>query len=353
MSKKMPIDIGELVQTVANVGQERDLPVYVDLVFDPTANDELIDAILDAFPEDAEGVFIEHEVIGTKVPDLSVPCDLCVIVGGDSLLLGDTASAARAKGIPAVVAIARGKTYFSDDPASAQAYVDATIEANREGQTTNAAGTASVAAPAVGKGVPVDDIIDIDLDGSNPRPLEELGAWIVANAPAKRISMAADFPFLRHPLAVDIMRQNAIQNGAVGLVFFLPGADMPVITLNQAIMAIQIAAIYGEPLTMDRAKEIAVVVAGGFGFRTLSRSLVSVVPVLGWAIKPTVAASGTVAMGYALIDYFEGGIKPGSIPASAESTFVALGKLVDKGADKIEKAMDGYLAHRSWKRPRA
>ena len=347
----MPIDLKELLDSVANVGQERDLPVYVDLVFDPTASDALIDCVLEAFVEDGSNAFIEQLVLETKVPEIPVPCDLCVVVGGDSLLLGDVAAAARAKGIPAVVAIARGETYFANDPKAAQAFVDATIAANEPPRVRTTAGTASALLPTVGRGIPVEDIVDIDVHAGGERPLEELGAWIVSNAPAKRISMAADFPFLRHPLAVDLIQHTAIQNGAIGLVFFVPGADMPVITLNQAKMALQIAAAYGRPLTAERAREVLAVVAGGFGFRALSRRLVSLVPVLGWAIKPAVAASGTVAMGQAAIGYFEGGVRPALVGDAAESAFKVLGDLADKGAGAVEEVLDGFLAHRAWKRP--
>ncbi len=61
----------------------------------------------------------------------------------------------------------------------------------------------------------------------------------------------------------------------------MPGADMPLITLNQARMVLQIAAVYGNDLSADRIREVAAVVAGGFGCRALARKLVSLAPVMG------------------------------------------------------------------------
>ncbi|MGI6031887.1 MAG: YcjF family protein [Coriobacteriales bacterium] len=347
---EMPIDFKGLLDSVANVGQERDVPVYVDLVFDPTASDRLIDEVLAAFSESDSEAFVEKLVLETTVPDLPVPCDLCVIVGGDSLLLGDVAAAARSKGIPAVVAIERGKTYFSHDPKAAQAFVDATIAANETPRVKTAAGTASAQMQTVGRGIPVDDIIDIDLNAIEDRPLEELGEWIVSNAPAKRIAMAADFPFLRHPLAADIIRRATIQNGAVSVVFFVPGADMPVITLNQVKMALQIAAAYGNPMGSARIKEVAAIVAGGFGFRGIARKLVSLVPVLSWAIKPAVSASGTFAMGQAAIGYYEGGLKQGDLAHAGSNAVQIASDGIDKTAEVVEKVFDGFLAHRPRKK---
>ena len=103
------------------------------------------------------------------------------------------------------------------------------------------------------------------------------------------------------------MNSNALQNAGVGLLFIIPGADMPVMTLNQAKMLLQIAAAYGQPLSAERIKELAAVVGGAFLFRNIARTAVGVVPVLGWAIKGAVGFAGTEAMGHAAIEYFEAG----------------------------------------------
>ena len=84
-------------------------------------------------------------------------------------------------------------------------------------------------------------------------------------------------------------------------------SDMPIMTANQAKMVLQIAAAYGHPLSADRVKEIAGVIAGGFVFRGVSRQLAGVIPALGWAVKGTMGYVGTQAIGHAAIEYFEGG----------------------------------------------
>jgi uncharacterized protein (DUF697 family) len=72
-------------------------------------------------------------------------------------------------------------------------------------------------------------------------------------------------------------------------------------------MVLNIAAAYGEDLSMDRAKELLGVLAAGFGLRALSRQAVKFVPVGGWAAAAVIGYSGTVAMGRATILYFERG----------------------------------------------
>jgi uncharacterized protein (DUF697 family) len=78
-------------------------------------------------------------------------------------------------------------------------------------------------------------------------------------------------------------------------------------TANQARMVLNIAAAFGEDLSIDRAKELLGVLAAGFGLRALSRQAVKLVPVGGWAASAVIAYAGTVAMGRSTILYFERG----------------------------------------------
>ena len=107
---------------------------------------------------------------------------------------------------------------------------------------------------------------------------------------------------------------------------FIPGADMPIMTLNQAKMLLQIAAAYGEPLDIHRVKELAAVVGGAFACRTAARQLTGLVPALGWAVKAGIGYAGTFAMGRAAIEYFEGG---GNIGGMASVVAAARDKAVD------------------------
>ena len=103
------------------------------------------------------------------------------------------------------------------------------------------------------------------------------------------------------------VQATSLQNAGIGLVPIIPGADLPIMTLNQAKMVLQIAAAYGREMDKDRLKELAAVVGGAYACRTLARELVEFVPVLGFAIRTGVAYGGTAALGHAVIDYFEGG----------------------------------------------
>jgi uncharacterized protein (DUF697 family) len=126
------------------------------------------------------------------------------------------------------------------------------------------------------------------------------------------VPLAKGYPALRRAACEEIIRHNARQNAVVGALP-IPGADMPVMTANQARMVLKLAAAYGEELSMERARELIGVLAVGFGLRALSRQVVKLVPVGGWAASAAIGYAGTVAMGRSTMLYFErGGQKVGA-----------------------------------------
>ena len=87
----------------------------------------------------------------------------------------------------------------------------------------------------------------------------------------------------------------------VAAAVFVPGVDMPLLTLNQLRLVLRIAAAYGEEMNRDRLPEALAVVAAGLGLRTVARELLDLVPVAGWALKGAIAYAGTRAVGEAAI----------------------------------------------------
>lgn len=337
---KMPIDVSKVLGAITTIGQQRDLPTRVMLVFDPTASNTLIDKVINAFVDVSAKSKVTDVILDQKVPAIPKSTDLVVVVGGDSLLLGNVVSAAREQGVPAVVVIERGKTYFANDKEAAQEYADMTLKANAAPTVT---GNATV--PNVGQGIELENLIDVDFDDDETRPLEDLGTWIVQHATDKRLALARAFPFLRHPLAVELAKQTTIQNSAIGLVVFMPGADMPLIALNQAKMILQIAAVYGKSMNKERVTEIVPVLAGGLGCRAIARRLTAQIPLLGWAIKPVVAASGTVAMAIAAIEYYEEDGKLHGLSAYADKVTKKAEPILDKGSELVGNVVNDATAH--------
>jgi uncharacterized protein (DUF697 family) len=140
-----------------------------------------------------------------------------------------------------------------------------------------------------------------------PVPVQEVVEAIAERVEDRAYMWAARLPVLRRAVVEHIVEKFSRQNGILGVAIFIPGADMPVLTLNQIRMVFRIAAAYGEEIDRDRALEILAVIGAGFGFRALAREALGFVPGVGWAIKGGIAYVGTKALGRAAAGYFEAG----------------------------------------------
>jgi len=139
------------------------------------------------------------------------------------------------------------------------------------------------------------------------------------------VSLGRGYPVFRRVVCEKIIHKNARQNAVIGALP-IPGADMPAITANQGRMVLGIAAVYGEEISFERARELIGVLAAGFGFRALARQVVKLVPVAGWAASAAVGYAGTLAMGRAAVLYFERGKKE---PESEELSEIRRRALVE------------------------
>ncbi|MGH2995882.1 MAG: YcjF family protein [Gaiellaceae bacterium] len=149
-------------------------------------------------------------------------------------------------------------------------------------------------------------------------PLERIAERIAERAGDKSYTLAAKLPSLRRAVCEEIVRGFSRQNGILGAAIFIPGADLPVLTLNQIRMVLRIAAAHGEEIDRERALELLPIVAAGFGFRALARQIAGLVPGAGWAVKGGIAFAGTRAVGEAAIAYFQGEV-PRKLKGSVES----------------------------------
>ena len=156
----------------------------------------------------------------------------------------------------------------------------------------------------------VPHVLDTDVIAVAPGealPVETIAERIADRAGDGSHHLAARIPALRPPVVQAIVKHFSLQNGVLGVAIFIPGADFPVLTLNQIRMVLRIAAAYGEQLDKERAFEVLSVIAAGLGFRTIARHVVGLVPGLGWAVKGGLAYAATLAVGEAADAYFAAG----------------------------------------------
>jgi uncharacterized protein (DUF697 family) len=136
-------------------------------------------------------------------------------------------------------------------------------------------------------------------------PVEEIARAVADKLGEKATSLARRLPVLRPAVCTQLINSFARKNALIGAAVFIPGVDLPVLTLNQIRMVLRICAAYGLEIDAQRAPELIATVGAGLGFRAVARELLDFVPVVGWAVKGAVAYAGTRALGEAAVRYCE------------------------------------------------
>ena len=149
--------------------------------------------------------------------------------------------------------------------------------------------------------------------------LTRLAEWIIRARPDKARAFSANFAFIRPIQVRALITACAIQNATVGAINLIPGSDLPIMTANQAKLALDIAASYGKGLSAGRIPEVAGVVGAGFAYRALARTLLGLIPGAGWVLRAGLGFAGTVATGNAVKARFEA-----ALPKESDETALAV-----------------------------
>ncbi len=313
---QLPVDVKAVVDEATNIDDARNTPLSVSVYIDESAPGDSIARVRSAFASASPSARVSLMYLDGRPFSPYDGDDMAVIVAGFSESIGAHADELRAVGVPVMVATtmpsivaeiatAQGHAIPQEDIVSP---VEQPVPAGIMRALPRKAGMKfsakvdgdAIAAAAAAEPYALDERATASFD-------RRMGEWVIEACRGKRLAFALAFPFVRRPLSADAVNATSVQNAGVGLVMFIPGADLPIMTLNQAKMLLQIAAAYGEPMSVDRVKELAAVVGGAFACRAVARQVVAFVPALGWAVKAAIGYTGTQAMGRAAIEYFEGG----------------------------------------------
>lgn len=347
---KIPLDVVAVFQEALDVDAARSVPITVSVLLDEAAPADLVAFVRSSFASASPQARVSVNYFSDSSAAFDARSDMAVIAAGVTEDVGRIARTIREAGIPALVvttlpeivektALACANPIPEGDLV-APAIEDGDVVTLFEPIVISSDGGCEVTydVPPV-SGWTSDDPMSLEPYALTPAIADQLsarmGEWVVACFRSKRLAFAQAFDFVRRPLSLESVRSTSMQNAGVGLVAFIPGADLPIMTLNQAKMVLQIAAAYGQPLTAERAKELAAVVGGGFACRAAARQLVGIVPALGWAVKAGIGYAGTSAMGHAAIEYFEhGGNVAGIAAVVAEARDAAVTASQDSPAGR-------------------
>ena len=157
----------------------------------------------------------------------------------------------------------------------------------------------------------------------------DLGGWdatlarILEDRPELALALARNFPVFRRRVAQKIITHASATNAQFALLtgitaavplldLLLPAtslSDFIMLTKNQAMMTLRLAAAYGLPVDYrSRARDLAPVLANGFGWRAIAREIVGAIPFgVGIAAKASIAYAGTASLGKAVQYFYETG----------------------------------------------
>ena len=133
--------------------------------------------------------------------------------------------------------------------------------------------------------------------------LERLAEWLVG-ATDKGIAFAANFPFCRKAKVREITNSFAMEN-AKSTAKQGPGGELPSMAVNQARLALAIAAVNGQPLALGRIPEVLSAIGAGFGSRMFANKALGKIPLVGWMAQAGFGYLGTQATGRTLQHRFD------------------------------------------------
>lgn len=152
---------------------------------------------------------------------------------------------------------------------------------------------------------------------------DEALAWVAQTRASQAVAFGRYLPGMRAVAAQRLILNASANNARFAFLSALPwvipvslpflpassAVDVFVLTKNQAMLVMRLAAVYGQaPGYTRQVKEILGTVAGAMGWRLLARELAGMIPAgVGLAAKTAIAYSGTITVGKAALFYYQKG----------------------------------------------
>ena len=166
-------------------------------------------------------------------------------------------------------------------------------------------------------------MLDADALTADEARLAAALAIIVAEHPDLRLSLARHVPAFRPAAVACLITEASKDNAKLALLSAVPGVvpftafllpvtalgDMVLLTKNQILLLLRIAAAYGKEMDLRaRTRELLPVVGSAFGWRAAARELIGLVPGgVGMLVKGCIAYAGTYTVGKAAAVYYSTG----------------------------------------------
>lgn len=293
----LPIDIGKVKSAATKIQNEIDVSINLNVYFDTTANLDFVSSIKEMFNDVGNDVSVKFIDISNNKLFLKHNPNLAIVIAGENPYSCLCYKALDINNIPCLM--------LSLDP---QTLIE---NANDQDISIMARDVICPDITTYSKILYNDEEI-IDFDTYNiAMDLNikyQICNWFYDFAANYKIAYAAKFPFLRDIIADEIISHCAIQNAGIGALGIIPGADMPLMTLNQARMILELAAIYSYQIDEDRIIEIIVVVLSAFAMKYLSNYVTKTTGISKILVNGAFGFGGTQILGNIAKSYFASGL---------------------------------------------
>lgn len=257
------IDVAKMFNSCAVSSKE---PVRLSVFLDDTATDFLITTIRDAFVPQQTNALLRVELLGDELPSVKSGTDVAIVLTGGSDGLAEKVNALAISGVPTVCVA-----------------------------------ESSLDLPFIESDTP---ILGSVVASEKTLLLSKLAHWILSRT-SKQMAFAASFPFMRIAAAHEIVANATVANMVTGAVFFIPGADFPLMTIKQLGMTFQLSQIFGRDIGFERLYEMSAVVASALALRGCARLITPHTPHVKWLVRPLIAGVGTYIMGRAALAFYQ------------------------------------------------
>jgi small GTP-binding protein len=133
---------------------------------------------------------------------------------------------------------------------------------------------------------------------------DQLIPAVIESHPRMAVTVGRALPRYRKIAAARVVGESALIAVLMGIEP-VPLVGLPFLIAVQIRMLLRLAAIYGQPMGVARARELLGAIAGGLFIRYAAQEVAKLVPGPGWLISGGAAWTGTNALGGAAIAFFE------------------------------------------------
>jgi small GTP-binding protein len=132
---------------------------------------------------------------------------------------------------------------------------------------------------------------------------DQLIPAVIDAHPRMAVTIGRALPRFRKLAAGRIIRESSALAAVIGAEP-IPGLSLPFLIAVQVRMLLRLAAIFGETMSVARARELVSAIAGGVAIRYAAQELAKFVPGFGSVVAALASGTGTMALGRAAVVFF-------------------------------------------------